>query len=81
MALYIRDDEVDALARQLQRLTNAPSKTEAVRQALQHELERAREAVPLKERVKKYQDAVKAMGPDDKDLDLKEFFDEMWGDI
>lgn len=81
MALYIRDDGVDVLARQVQAATNAPSKTEAVRIALQHELERVRNAVPLEERVKRLQDAVKAMGPDDPDLDMKQFMDELSGSI
>ncbi|WP_309084034.1 type II toxin-antitoxin system VapB family antitoxin [Chelativorans sp.] len=81
MALYIRDEEVDALARQVQRMTNAPNKTEAVRAALKHELERVRETVPLRERVRRIQEAVKTLGPYDEDVDLKEFFDEMWGDV
>ncbi|WP_159592749.1 type II toxin-antitoxin system VapB family antitoxin [Chelativorans xinjiangense] len=81
MALYIRDDEVDVLAKQVQKVISAPSKTEAVRIALQHELERAREAVPLRERIRRLQEEVKALGPYDRDLDLKEYMDEMWGDI
>ena len=81
MALYIRDDEVDALAKQVQVATKASSKTEAVRSALKHELERVRKEVPLKERIRKYQEAARAMGPDDPDLDMKEFMDEMWDGI
>jgi len=80
MSLYIRDNAVDALARQLQQAINAPSKTEAVRIALQRELERARDALPIRDRVRKYQDAAKALGPDDPDLDVKKFMDEMWGE-
>jgi antitoxin VapB len=81
MALYIRDDEVDALARELQKALKSQSKTEAVRTALQNELERARSAEPLEMRIRRLQDAVKAMGPDDPDLDMKEFMDEMWDNI
>lgn len=81
MALYIRDNEVDVLARQVQDATNAPSKTEAVRLALKHELERARAAEPLRERIKKLQDAAKAMGPNDPNLDMKKFMDELSGGI
>lgn len=80
MSLYIRDSAVDALARQVQQAINAPSKTEAVRIALQRELERARDAQPLHERIRKFQDAAKAMGPDDPGLDMKAFMDEMWGE-
>lgn len=39
MALYVKDPEVDKLAERLMRLRRT-SKTEAVRQALLHELER-----------------------------------------
>jgi len=81
MALYIRDNEVDVLARQVQDATNAPSKTEAVRIALQNELERVRKAEPLRERIRKLQDAARAMGPGDPNLDLKAYMDDMWGDM
>lgn len=81
MALYIRDNEVDVLARQVQDATNAPSKTEAVRIALRNELERARKAVPLEVRIKRIQDAVKAMGQEDPDFDMKAFTDELSGGI
>jgi antitoxin VapB len=40
VALYVKDPEVDRLAERLMRLRRT-SKTEAVRQALLHELERA----------------------------------------
>ncbi|MDR6635537.1 hypothetical protein J2X72_004351 [Phyllobacterium sp. 1468] len=80
MSLYIRDNEVDALAVKVQRLTKAPNKTEAVRRALQNELARAQEAVPLKDRIKMIQDDVKArMGPNKPDFDMKKYTDEMWG--
>lgn len=39
MPLYIKDDGIDQLARRYQAAIKAPSKTEAVRQALQHALE------------------------------------------
>jgi antitoxin VapB len=81
MALYIRDNEVDVLARQVQDATNAPSKTEAVRIALQNELERARKAVPLEVRIGRIQDAVKTMGQEDPDFDMKAFTDELSGGI
>jgi antitoxin VapB len=81
MSLYIRDPEVDRLAKEVQLAAKAPSKTEAVRMALRHELERMKAVLPLKERVKKYQDAVEALGPDNPNFDMKKFMDEMWGDI
>ncbi|TIL43383.1 type II toxin-antitoxin system VapB family antitoxin [Mesorhizobium sp.] len=80
MSLYIRDNEVDALARQLQSAIKAPTKTEAVRIALKRELERANAVLPLSERIKKYQDAASALGPNDPTFDMKKFMDEAWGE-
>lgn len=81
MSLYIRDNDVDALAKQVQQVIKAPNKTEAVRIALRNELERAKQIIPLKERAKKYQEAARALGPDNPNFDMKKFTDEMWGDI
>lgn len=80
MALFIRDDKVDALAAELQKAISAPSKKEAVRIALQHELDRVRRASPLRERLEKAIALADAMGPGDPAFDLKEFSDEMWDD-
>ncbi|HTN97967.1 MAG TPA: type II toxin-antitoxin system VapB family antitoxin, partial [Nordella sp.] len=51
MALFIRDDEVDALADEVRKLTKVKTKTEAVRRALQAQLAEARRALPLKDRL------------------------------
>lgn len=80
MPLYIRDDEVDALAAKLQRETNAPSKTEAVRTALLHELERNRAKVPLRDRIVRLQEEARKIGLPNPDFDMKKFSDEMWED-
>ncbi|MBW8908324.1 MAG: type II toxin-antitoxin system VapB family antitoxin [Mesorhizobium sp.] len=80
MPLYIRDDEVDALATELQRETNAPSKTEAVRAALRHELERHRAKVPLSDRIAKLQTEAKKLGLPNPDFNMKKFTDELWED-
>jgi antitoxin VapB len=47
MALFIRDDEVDALAEEVRKLTKAKTKTEAVRRALQAQLAEVHRALPL----------------------------------
>ncbi len=79
MSLYIRDDEVDALAKKVQQVTKARNKTEAVRRALQNELARTQQSIPLKERVKKLQDRVQdRMGPNKPAFDMKKFTDDMW---
>jgi len=78
MALYIRDAEVDALASEVQKLTKAPTKTEAVRQALQRELALARKTLPLRDRLRRAKALADAMGPGDAAFDMKVFTDEMW---
>ncbi|TIP10676.1 type II toxin-antitoxin system VapB family antitoxin [Mesorhizobium sp.] len=80
MPLYVRDDDVDALAVELQNLTKARSKTEAVRLALQHEIERSRASIPLRDRIAKLQERAAAIGLPNPNFDMKKFTDEMWGD-
>jgi antitoxin VapB len=81
MPLYIRDDEVDALAREVQTATGARSKSEAVKQALRHELDRAKRGRPLSERLAAAQALVASIGPPDPNFDLKAFRDEMWDNL
>ncbi|MCO0638131.1 type II toxin-antitoxin system VapB family antitoxin [Chelativorans salis] len=80
MPLFIRDDDVDALASELQKLTKARTKTEAVRVALQHEIERSRQSIPLAQRLAKLQDKAAALGLPNPDFDMKKYTDKMWGD-
>jgi antitoxin VapB len=80
MPLYIRDDEVDALAVKVQAATGAPTKTEAVRLALRHELERSRERRPLRERLAPAQAAARRIGAADAEFDMKAFTDAMWSE-
>jgi antitoxin VapB len=91
MALFIRDDEVDALAAELQKATKAATKKEAVRRALKNELERTHmvpagdahlaRSLALAGTLADLQDRVAAMGPEDPDFDMKKFTDEMWGEV
>lgn len=81
MALYIKDDEVDALATELQALSGARSKTEAVRTALKDAIGRRRKEIPLIERIAEIQKRVAAIGPGDPDFDMKKFSDELSGGI
>ena len=78
MALYIRDREVDELAVELQELTKAPTKTEAVRNALKREIERNRAEIPLIERLERVREKAKRLGFSTGDFNQKKFFDEMW---
>ncbi len=49
--LSIRNARVRELAQLVMRETGAPSITAAITQALEHEVERARQAVPLHQRI------------------------------
>ena len=80
MALFIRDDEVDALAEEAKALLKAPSKKEAVRQALEEIVRQHKEKLPLRDRLQRSMDLARAIGPKDPDFDMKKFMDEMWGD-
>jgi len=77
MPLYIRDDEVDDLAKQLMRVTGARTKTEAVRQALLDALESSHRCASLHNRIRPLQARVAGLGPVDPDFDMKAFTDEL----
>ncbi|UGY30384.1 type II toxin-antitoxin system VapB family antitoxin (plasmid) [Bradyrhizobium barranii subsp. apii] len=81
MPLFIRDDDVDALAAKLQAATKSRTKTEAVRLALEHELQRVREKQPASERAAASIAIARTMGPGGGSFDMKTFTDDMWGDI
>jgi antitoxin VapB len=78
MPLNIRDEEVNRLAGELARRTNR-TKTDAVKQALSHELERLDKAVPLWERLRPIQDRIAAWPSTGLEAD-KAFYDELNGD-
>ena len=80
MALFIRDEAVDALAEELKAVLNAPSKKDAVKRALEGELRRVRQKQPLIDRLEDIWKRIDAMGPSDPNFDMKKFTDEMWGD-
>ena len=80
MSLYIRDDAVDALAAQLQQATGAKTKTEAVRAALEHELERVKANKSFAERNARAFALADKIGPPNPDFDHKRYMDEMWGE-
>jgi len=83
MPLYIKDDEVDALATELQTLSGAATKTEAVRTALKDAIERKRDRkTTIRESIKQAQEMARKMGVrNDPDFDMKEFMDDLSGGI
>ena len=81
MPLYIRDDSVDALARRVMKMTGAKSKTDAVRNALQAQLDAADRKKPLLERIAEIQSKADSIGEPDPDFNMKTFSDDMWDEI
>jgi antitoxin VapB len=84
MPLYVRDERVNQLAEQAQKILKAPTKTDAIRQALERVVETSEdvnpaEKPPLAERLKAIQDEVKRLGTPNPDFDEKAYLDEMWG--
>lgn len=80
MPLYVRDNDVDAMATELQGLLNARTKTEAVRAALRREIDRLRGKVTVHDRLARARAKAQEIGPGDPDFDMKRYTDEMWGD-
>jgi antitoxin VapB len=78
MPLNIRDPEVNRLAAQVAELKGT-TKTQAVREALKHELARVRKKLPLWERIKPLREGL-ARHPDTGVVIDKAFFDELSGE-
>lgn len=78
MPLNIRNEEVNRLAEKLARAKHT-TKTEAVRLALENELHRAANAVPLRERLRPLQQRIMARPATGLAAD-KAFYDELSGD-
>ena len=78
MPLYIRDDAVDALAGKVRKATGAKSKTDAVRKALQAQLDAENNRKPLLERLQPILERADAIGEPDPDFDMKKYTDEMY---
>jgi antitoxin VapB len=80
MPLYVRDERVNQLAEQAQKVLKAPTKTDAIRQALERVVQEEENRPPLSERLEKIKQRYKTMGTPDPNFDEKAFLDEMWGD-
>lgn len=80
MPLYIRDDKVDDLAVRFMKLTGAKSKTDAVRKALLAQIEAASSEKPLLERLEPILHRADRLGAVDREFNMKEYTDELWGD-
>ncbi|RKE85326.1 type II toxin-antitoxin system VapB family antitoxin [Rhizobium sp. AG855] len=81
MPLYVRDEKVNQLAEQAQKILKAPTKTDAIRQALERVVQEDEQRPPLAERLETIKKRYQGMGTVDPNFDEKAFLDEMWGDI
>ena len=79
MALYVRDEAVNRLAEKARQTLGASTKTEAVRIALERLLHEEKKSIPLRERLKRIQQATLALGKPDREFNEKEFTDRLWG--
>ena len=81
MPLYIRDETVAELAREVKRATGARTVTDAVRTALERQLAQTPvERRPLKERIADVVARADRMGPSDHSFDMKQLMDELSGE-
>lgn len=79
MPLYVRDEGVNRLAGEAQKILGTPTKTDAVRFALERLLAEQESEVPIRERLKAIQRRARELGTSDPNFDEKAFMDEMWG--
>lgn len=79
MPLYIRDDNVDELAKAVQAASGAKDKTEAVRVALRNELARLKAKVSMRDKISALQQrAAERLPASIEGVDTKKLFDDMW---
>lgn len=80
MALYVRDERVNKLAEQAQKILKAPTKTDAIRQALERVVQAEDRRPPLAERLEKIRQRHNMPAYNDLEpFDEKAFLDDMWG--
>jgi antitoxin VapB len=81
MPLYVRDEKVNQLAEQAQKILKAPTKTDAIRQALERVVQEDEQRPSLSERLQKLRKKYNMPTYESLDpFDEKAFLDEMWGD-
>ena len=80
MALYVKDEEVDRLAEEVQAAYGVKTKTEAVRIALKRALEQPEKKAELRRKLAALQAEVRRIGNPDPNFDEKAYTDMMWGD-
>jgi antitoxin VapB len=79
MAFHVRDRDTDRAVRRLAKLKGT-TLTQTIREAVEHEYERARGRVPLIERVRPIQDQFEALSKPGGRAADKAFFDALSGE-
>ncbi|GGN55549.1 transcription factor [Novosphingobium sp. PC22D] len=81
MSLYVKDEEVNRMAQRLAAIQRV-SKTEAVRRALEHELEREEQTPTLVDKGLAFARALRASaGPNAGRAADKAFIDDLYGEL
>ncbi|PRA80175.1 hypothetical protein CQ054_21300 [Ochrobactrum sp. MYb29] len=81
MPLYIKDQAVDDLAEKVRAQLGMRTKTDAVRMALQHELQRSARSKPLRERLAALQEQADTnFCAPVHGTDMKKLMDDLWED-
>ena len=78
MALYVRDESVNRLAKQAQKVLGTATKTDAIRLALERVVSQQTQQRPLRDRLLDVQKSTLALGKPNADFDDKKFFDDLW---
>jgi antitoxin VapB len=80
MALYVKDEEVDRLAEEVQAAYGVKTKTEAVKIALKRALEQPDKKAEMMRKLEAVQARIRLISNPDPDFDEKAYTDMMWGD-
>ena len=80
MALHIKGDEIDELADRYRSMIRAPSKADAVREALRRSIALEENAITLSDRLAPLQDRIAELGPVDPKFDPKASSHRIWSD-
>jgi antitoxin VapB len=79
MALYVKDEEVDRLAEEVQAAYGVKTKTEAVKIALKRALEQPDKKAEMMRKLEAVQARIRLISDPDPDFDEKAYTDMMWG--
>ncbi|MEO0924093.1 MAG: type II toxin-antitoxin system VapB family antitoxin [Pseudomonadota bacterium] len=80
MPIYVKDATATQLLDEVMALSDAPSKTAAIIEALRERKHTLQQKKPLRERIAPLQAEIAAKGSRDPNFDMKAFFDDLCGE-